>query len=121
MGGGRGLKKLSLCGAWLLKKVWPQSPPAVSAAPAPFTLPSPRRLVSAALAQVPIEGFSQLQGMRGVQKFNIHKAFGSKDLLPAAHTCFNQLDLPEVRGLTLRWRTLPPYPSLPPLACSLPA
>ena len=26
--------------------------------------------------------------------FNIHKAFGTH-LLPAAHTCFNQLDLPD--------------------------
>ncbi|CAN0304825.1 unnamed protein product [Hapterophycus canaliculatus] len=33
--------------------------------------------------------------MRGIQKFNIHKAFGGSHLLPAAHTCFNQLDLPK--------------------------
>jgi E3 ubiquitin-protein ligase HUWE1 len=29
-----------------------------------------------------------------VQYFSIHKAFGAH-LLPCAHTCFNQLDLPE--------------------------
>jgi E3 ubiquitin-protein ligase HUWE1 len=29
-----------------------------------------------------------------VRQFNIHKAYGSH-LLPTAHTCFNQLDLPE--------------------------
>ncbi len=33
--------------------------------------------------------------MRGVQKFTIQKSFAGKDSLPAAHTCFNQLDLPE--------------------------
>jgi E3 ubiquitin-protein ligase HUWE1 len=46
-------------------------------------------------AKVPVEGFAQLQGMRGVQKFNVHKMYGSGAQLPAAHTCFNQLDLPE--------------------------
>jgi hypothetical protein len=44
--------------------------------------------------QVPLEGFSNLQGSEGVKQFNIHKAYGSH-LLPSAHTCFNQLDLPE--------------------------
>ncbi|CAM9807039.1 unnamed protein product [Discosporangium mesarthrocarpum] len=46
-------------------------------------------------SKVPLEGFSMLQGMRGIQKFNIHRAFGGSQLLPAAHTCFNQLDLPK--------------------------
>lgn len=46
-------------------------------------------------AKVPVEGFANLQGMRGVQRFNIHHAYGGKNMLPAAHTCFNQLDLPE--------------------------
>jgi E3 ubiquitin-protein ligase HUWE1 len=46
-------------------------------------------------SKVPLEGFSRLQGMRGVQKFNIHKSYGGAHLLPSAHTCFNQLDLPE--------------------------
>jgi E3 ubiquitin-protein ligase HUWE1 len=44
-------------------------------------------------SKVPLEGFASLQGMRGPQKFSIHKAFDSS-LLPTAHTCFNQLDLP---------------------------
>lgn len=44
--------------------------------------------------QIPLDGFSALQGSDGVRLFNIHKAFGTH-LLPAAHTCFNQLDLPE--------------------------
>ena len=46
-------------------------------------------------SKVPIEGFSNLQGMRGVQKFNIHKAFGQNGGLPQAHTCFNQLLIPK--------------------------
>nr|GEU94938.1 NADH kinase [Tanacetum cinerariifolium] len=45
--------------------------------------------------KVPLEGFSALQGISGSQKFQIHKAYGSSDRLPSAHTCFNQLDLPE--------------------------
>ena len=40
--------------------------------------------------QVPLEGFGSLQGMRGVQRFSIHKAYGESGLLPTAHTCFNQ-------------------------------
>lgn len=38
--------------------------------------------------QVPLGGFATLQGMRGIQKFNIHKAFGGSHLLPAAHTWY---------------------------------
>jgi E3 ubiquitin-protein ligase HUWE1 len=45
-------------------------------------------------SKVPLEGFKSLQGMRGIQKFNIHRVFGDTSLLPSAHTCFNQLDLP---------------------------
>ena len=43
--------------------------------------------------KVPLEGFAHLQGVNGTQRFNIHRAYG-EDRLPAAHTCFNQLDLP---------------------------
>ncbi|RKP02374.1 hypothetical protein CXG81DRAFT_10844 [Caulochytrium protostelioides] len=46
-------------------------------------------------SKVPLEGFAQLQGSSGVQKFNIHKDFSSTLRLPSAHTCFNQVDLPE--------------------------
>lgn len=45
-------------------------------------------------SKVPLEGFAQLQGVHGTQRFNIHKAFG-EGRLPVAHTCFNQLDLPQ--------------------------
>jgi len=44
--------------------------------------------------KVPLEGFCSLQGSEGVQKFGVHKAY-NKTQLPMAHTCFNQLDLPE--------------------------
>lgn len=46
-------------------------------------------------SKVPLEGFKALQGIGGPQKFQIHKAYGATDRLPSAHTCFNQLDLPE--------------------------
>lgn len=36
-------------------------------------------------SKVPLDGFAALHGMRGPQKFNIHKAFGNH-LLPTAHT-----------------------------------
>ena len=48
-------------------------------------------LLSSPLCQVPLEGFGSLQGMRGVQRFSIHKAYGDSGLLPTAHTCFNQV------------------------------
>ncbi|EGZ07411.1 hypothetical protein PHYSODRAFT_529140 [Phytophthora sojae] len=37
-------------------------------------------------SKVPLEGFKALEGMRGTQKFNIHKAFGNNSALPSAHT-----------------------------------
>jgi E3 ubiquitin-protein ligase HUWE1 len=45
-------------------------------------------------SQVPLEGFKGLMGMRGPQKFSIHRAFG-EERLPTAHTCFNHLDIPD--------------------------
>lgn len=46
-------------------------------------------------SKVPLAGFAELQGMRGVQKFSIHKAGGTNGALMSAHTCFNSLDLPK--------------------------
>lgn len=46
-------------------------------------------------SKVPLEGFKALQGISGPQRFQIYKAYGSPGRLPSAHTCFNQLDLPE--------------------------
>lgn len=65
-------------------------------------------------SRVPLSGFVDLQGVQGVQRFSIHKAYGEVDRLPQAHTCeypdmvvpgcpsltffspgFNQIDLPQ--------------------------
>lgn len=46
-------------------------------------------------SKVPLAGFAELQGMRGIQKFSVHKVGGSKGALMSAHTCFNSLDLPK--------------------------
>ncbi|KAK1218494.1 E3 ubiquitin-protein ligase tom1 [Marasmius sp. AFHP31] len=46
-------------------------------------------------SRVPLGGFVELQGVQGNQKFSIHKAYGESDRLPQAHTCFNQIDLPQ--------------------------
>ncbi|KAG6506244.1 hypothetical protein ZIOFF_031566 [Zingiber officinale] len=46
-------------------------------------------------SKVPLEGFKALQGISGPQQFQIHKTYGAPERLPSAHTCFNQLDLPE--------------------------
>jgi E3 ubiquitin-protein ligase HUWE1 len=45
-------------------------------------------------SKVPLAGFGELPGMRGVQKFSIHRTGGSNGALMSAHTCFNSLDLP---------------------------
>ncbi|KAL3226530.1 hypothetical protein MRX96_004418 [Rhipicephalus microplus] len=45
-------------------------------------------------SKVPLQGFAALEGMNGVQRFQIHRDDRSTDRLPSAHTCFNQLDLP---------------------------
>ncbi|CEL60680.1 E3 ubiquitin-protein ligase HUWE1 [Rhizoctonia solani AG-1 IB] len=46
-------------------------------------------------SRVPLEGFKDLQGVQGTQRFSIHRAYGESDRLPQAHTCFNQIDLPQ--------------------------
>ena len=45
--------------------------------------------------RIPVGGFEVLQGMGGPQKFQIHKDRMGALRLPQAHTCYNQLDLPE--------------------------
>jgi E3 ubiquitin-protein ligase HUWE1 len=46
-------------------------------------------------SKVPLNGFAELQGMRGIQKFSVHKVGGGANgALMSAHTCFNSLDLP---------------------------
>lgn len=49
---------------------------------------------STGTSKVPVDGFKALRGMHGLQKFQIHKAFDTQKL-PVAHTCFNQIDIPE--------------------------
>lgn len=46
-------------------------------------------------SKVPLEGFKALQGISGPQRFQIHRAYGESGRLCSAHTCFNQLDLPD--------------------------
>jgi len=57
-------------------------------------------------SKVPLDGFKALQGMSGPQKFQIHRVRGRQDRLPSAHTCFNQLDLPEYDTAELLERSL---------------
>ena len=45
-------------------------------------------------SKVPLQGFANLEGMNGIQRFQIHRDDRCPDRLPSAHTCFNQLDLP---------------------------
>jgi len=44
-------------------------------------------------SRVPLEGFGALQGVSGNTRFTI-TATHTTDVLPSAHSCFNQLDLP---------------------------
>ncbi|KAL5481729.1 hypothetical protein EMCRGX_G021957 [Ephydatia muelleri] len=44
-------------------------------------------------SRVPMNGFAELQGSNGPQKFCIKK-LGDPTSLPRAHTCFNRIDLP---------------------------
>lgn len=41
-------------------------------------------------SKVPLNGFKDLEGMNGVNRFNIHRDYGNKDRLPSSHTCFNR-------------------------------
>lgn len=47
-------------------------------------------------SRVPMNGFSELYGSNGPQKFTI-EPWGTPHSLPRAHTCFNRLDLPRYR------------------------
>lgn len=44
-------------------------------------------------SKIPVEGFSHMIGMNGIQRISIHRD-PMEHQLPKAHTCFNQLDLP---------------------------
>ncbi|CAJ0562339.1 unnamed protein product, partial [Mesorhabditis spiculigera] len=44
-------------------------------------------------SRVPMNGFRELYGSNGPQKFTVER-WGSPDMLPRSHTCFNRIDLP---------------------------
>jgi len=44
-------------------------------------------------SRVPLGGFVDLQGVQGVQRFSIHRAYGDPSRLPQAHTCAYKLTL----------------------------
>ena len=45
-------------------------------------------------SKVPLEGFKALRGQEGaIARLSVHRSYNN-DGLPCAHTCFNQLDLP---------------------------
>lgn len=41
-------------------------------------------------SKVPLNGFKELEGMNGINRFNIHRDYGNKERLPSSHTCFNR-------------------------------
>jgi E3 ubiquitin-protein ligase HUWE1 len=45
-------------------------------------------------SKVPLNGFKELEGMNGVNRFNIHRDYGNKERLPSSHTCFNRESIP---------------------------
>lgn len=49
--------------------------------------------------KVPVGGFEYLYGSNGPQKLTLNKA-SKKNGLPAAHSCFNRLDIPEYSNKT---------------------
>eukprot|EP00038_Savillea_parva_P019290 m.27040 g.27040 ORF g.27040 m.27040 type:complete len:843 (-) comp4370_c1_seq1:1004-3532(-) len=53
-----------------------------------------------ASSRVPMNGFAELQGSNGPQRFNIRQWGCIKDL-PRAHTCFNRIDLPAYNSFKL--------------------
>ncbi|KAF9909831.1 hypothetical protein EC991_008002 [Linnemannia zychae] len=54
-------------------------------------------------SKVPLGGFSQLQGISGIQKFQIHKDFSSTKRLPSAHTWYVYIF---IMGLSLMYTVL---------------
>jgi len=48
-------------------------------------------------SSIPYEGFGALRGSTGPKKFTID-CWGTEQMLPRAHTCFNRLDLPPYKN-----------------------
>ncbi|KAG7228374.1 hypothetical protein INR49_009238 [Caranx melampygus] len=51
-------------------------------------------------SKVPLQGFAALEGMNGIQKFQIHRDDRSTDRLPSAHTCSVAYELVGKPGAT---------------------
>ncbi|XP_053992343.1 uncharacterized protein LOC128883722 [Hylaeus volcanicus] len=51
-------------------------------------------------SRVPLGGFRELMGVCGPQLFSIHRDY-DETRLPSAHTCFNQLDLPQYSSMEI--------------------
>lgn len=49
-------------------------------------------------SKVPLQGFSMLEGMNGVQKFQIHRDDRSTDRLPCAHTWYLYITLDKIKA-----------------------
>uniref|UniRef100_F6UR14 HECT-type E3 ubiquitin transferase n=1 Tax=Equus caballus TaxID=9796 RepID=F6UR14_HORSE len=49
-------------------------------------------------SKVPLQGFAALEGMNGIQKFQIHRDDRSTDRLPSAHTCWTCLPMRALRS-----------------------
>ena len=55
-------------------------------------------------SKVPLNGFKELEGMNGHNRFSIHRDYGSAERLPSSHTCFNRKCLcPSGLGLSNRY------------------
>ena len=63
-------------------------------------------------SKVPLNGFKELEGMNGVNRFNIHRAYGDKNRLPTSHTCFNRE--------SISYRSCMPHPLICLLELDLP-
>lgn len=67
-------------------------------------------------AKVPLDGFKALQGMRGPQKFNIHRSYAGSNRLPMAHTWYG---LAGVRVVCVCVCLASPFSALPWFVLSL--
>ena len=60
-------------------------------------------------SKVPLNGFKELEGMNGINRFNIHRDYGNKTRLPSSHTCFNREFSPLKSSFPLRAILLTAY------------
>ena len=67
-------------------------------------------------SRVPMNGFRELYGSNGPQKFTIER-WADTSHLPRAHTCFNRLDLPPYASFAVSLLLSPSLPFLQNLSC----